>query len=70
MLKRPSTISRRGTSVAKKDAGSRVQRWAAEHTKLAAVLLFLGCLVMLILVFYFIVFSDFSGSADFIYAQF
>ena len=56
--------------MAKKDAGSRVRRWAAEHTKLAAVLLFLGCLAMLVLVFYFIVFSDFSGSADFIYAQF
>ena len=56
--------------MAKKDDTGRMQRWASEHTKLAAVLLFAGCLAMLILVFYFIIFSDFSGSADFIYAQF
>ena len=56
--------------MAKKDADGRVQRWAAEHAKLAAVLLFVGCLAMLCLVFYFIIFSDFSGAADFIYAQF
>lgn len=56
--------------MAKKSDASRVQRWAADHSVLAAILLFAGCLAMLLLVFYFIVFSDFSGSADFIYAQF
>ena len=56
--------------MAKKNDEGRVQRWAAGHAKLAAILLFVGCLAMLCLVFYFAIFSDFSGSADFIYAQF
>ena len=56
--------------MAKKSDEGRVQRWAVEHPTLAAILLFAGCLAMLCLVFYFVIFSDFSGSADFIYAQF
>lgn len=47
-----------------------LQRWTQEHPRPAAVLLSAGCLAMLCLLFYFIVFSDFSGSADFIYSQF
>jgi len=49
---------------------SRIQKWASEHGALAALALFIVCLVLLGLVFYFLVFSDFSGSADFIYNQF
>ena len=55
--------------MAKKEPG-RVARWAAEHPAAAGILLFAACLAMLGLLFYFVVFSDFSGSADFIYNRF
>ena len=49
---------------------SLMQKWEQDHPAAAAVLVFAACLVMLCLVFYFVVFSDFSSSADFIYNQF
>ena len=55
--------------MAKKEPGFAA-RWAAEHPAAAGVALFAGCLAMLGLLFWFVVFSDFSGSADFIYNQF
>jgi len=49
---------------------SRVERWAQEHPAAAGIALCAACLAMLCLLFYFVVFSDFSGSADFVYNQF
>ena len=55
--------------MARKEQGF-MQKWAQEHPVAAAVLAFAACLAMLCLIFYFVVFSDFSSSADFIYNQF
>lgn len=47
-----------------------MQGWMARHMVLTGVILALLCAACLCLVFYFTVFSDFSGSADFVYNHF
>ena len=48
----------------------RFAAWVKQHEAIAACLLALLCFAAMLLVFYFVVFSDFGGSADFIYNQF
>ena len=49
---------------------SRLSAWVEAHASTAAIVLGVACFVMLCAIFYFVVFSDFGGSADFIYNQF
>ena len=51
-------------------AGVRFATWAETHPTLSALGLGIACFLGLFLVFYFVVFSDFGSSADFIYNQF
>lgn len=44
--------------------------WSEAHPRVAAFGLFAAVLVALIALFAFLVFSDFSGSADFVYNSF
>ena len=50
--------------------GEQFVDWARAHGPLAVVLLALVCAAALGALFWFVVFSDFSASADFVYNQF
>ena len=45
-------------------------KFSEAHPLAASVALFAACLAGLVLLFVFLVFSDFSGSADFVYNSF
>ena len=53
-----------------KQRENRIEVWVRAHASAAAVLLTIACVAVLCALFYFVVFSDFGGSADFIYNQF
>ena len=48
----------------------RVRPWPERNPLAAAVILFAVCLLGLVALFVFLVFSDFSSSADFVYNSF
>lgn len=58
----------RHAAVPEKQKG--LEGFVSEHEAISAVLLFLVCLAAFVGLFLFIVFSDFSGSADFVYNSF
>lgn len=49
---------------------TRMGTWTSKHPAAATLLLAILCLASLCLILYFVLFSDFSSSADFIYNQF
>lgn len=53
-----------------KGARGRIRTWIAHHTVVSGIVLAVLCCICLCLVLYFTVFSDFSGSADFVYNHF
>ncbi|MBQ9021193.1 MAG: hypothetical protein IJ113_04150 [Eggerthellaceae bacterium] len=53
-----------------KKPDSRIQTWVKAHQGTAAGVLAIACFAALCTIFYFVVFSDFGGSADFVYNQF
>ena len=57
-------------SAKKLPARERFARWRTRHPAIAGVALALVCAACLCLLFYFLTFSDFSSSADFVYNQF
>ena len=44
--------------------------WVESHGVLVAALLSIACSAALLVLFFFVAFTDFSASADFVYSQF
>ena len=74
--KAPAGVRRHaGSDDGKKRAAERAEtgaptEWMLLHAALSVALLALACTVALLALFFFVVFSDFSASADFVYTQF
>ena len=65
-----SLKKKRRFAAAADGAGVQFIDWVRAHGVMACILLAVVCVLAVGLLFWFVVFSDFSASADFVYNQF